>query len=291
MFKEILVFMLWLQFSNGSWESWGSGIIEDNIGKVNKGTSCKENAIEFLEETYYLAGGTIPATISKICILSNHQGEDIQEPPDAALSHTSIYVEISEIQIKRIRKYSMEISFYFKVKWVDQRLQVLQFIYPSNRPFNIDKNKQDRIWIPHLKMGPKMISEEVEVDYVMAEIRKMGNFSSGAWVTKKIHVTTEVACKLDFRAFPFDHHECSIEVRLVILMLKYTFILNLINCEKFSLRIKRMKLSLKVSIWNIQFIRSMTTFSKILRNTALRIHQDLASILHLKEISKKSMVF
>ena len=214
MFKEILVFMPWLQFSNGSLWEVGSGIIEDKIGKVNKGTSCKENAIEFLEETYYVAGGTIPATFSKICILSNHQGEDIKEPP-AALSQTRIYVEISEIQIKRIRKYSMEIKFYFKVKWVDQRLQVLQFIYPSNKPFNLDKNEQDRIWIPQIKMGTKMISEEVEVDYVNAMIRKMGNFSSGAWVTKKIFVTTEVVCKLDFRAFPFDHHECSIEVRLV----------------------------------------------------------------------------
>ena len=213
MFKEILVFMLWLQFSNGSLWEVGSGIIEDKIGKVNKGTSCKENAIEFLEETYYVAGGTIPATFSKICILSNHQGEDIKEPP-AALSQTRIYVEISEIQIKRIRKYSMEIKFYFKVKWVDQRLQVLQFQFtPDDYPFILQESEQESIWIPPLKLT-SMISNGVDVDYVQAGPRILGNFTSGAWVAQSNYVNAEVECELDFKTFPFDHHVCRIEVRI-----------------------------------------------------------------------------
>ena len=238
MFKEILIFMLLcLQFSNGSWTSWGSGAIgkvTDTIAIADKDTSCIENATEFLAYTYFAVGGTIPITISRICILSNYQCEQITEHPakyteeeeELFSSQTSINIEISKFQIKRIKEDSVVISLDYKVNWVDQRLQVLQFQYFKDVPFSLDETHQKSIWIPHLKMGTEMISLDKIVDYVRAEIR--GNFKpnshigvgNGGWLTrgarveKSISVTTEVTCELDFKRFPFDHHVCSIEVRI-----------------------------------------------------------------------------
>ena len=237
MFKEILVFMLiCLQFSNGSWSSWGNGAIgkiTDASGIAYKDTACKKNATKFLANTYFAVGGTIPITISRICILSNYQGEQITEHPakyteeeEIFSSQTSINIEISKFQIKRINEDSVVISLDYKVNWVDQRLQVLHFQNFKDSPFWLDETQQKSIWIPHLKMGTEMISLNEIVDYVTAEIR--GNFKpnshigvgNGGWLTrgarveKSISVTTEVTCELDFKRFPFDHHVCTIEVRI-----------------------------------------------------------------------------
>ena len=236
MFKEILVFMLiCLQFSNGSWSSWGNGAIgkiTDASGIAYKDTACKKNATKFLANTYFAVGGTIPITISRICILSNYQCEQITEHPakytveESISSQTSINIEISKFQIKRINEGSVDMSLNYKVNWVDQRLQVLHFQNFKDSPFWLDESEQKSIWIPHLKMESEMISLNKIVDYVTAEIR--GNFtpnshigvgnadwvSNGARVEKSIFVTTEVACELDFKRFPFDHHVCSIEVRI-----------------------------------------------------------------------------
>ena len=243
MFKEILIFMLLcLQFSNGSWTSWGSGAIgkvtgnieniaTDAIGKANKEKACKENATEFLKD-YWMVAEMVPVIWARICILSNYKLEQITEHPakyieeELLSSQTSINIEISKFQIKRINEGSVDMSLNYKVNWVDQRLQVLQFQYFKDVPFSLDETKQKSIWIPHLKMGTEMISLDKIVDYVRAEIR--GNFTpkshigvgSGEWLTrgarieKSISVTTEVTCELDFKRFPFDHHVCSIEVRI-----------------------------------------------------------------------------
>ena len=227
--------LLCLQFSNGSWNSWGSGAIgkiTDAIRIAEKDTSCKENATKFLSNIFFAAGDTIPIITSRICILSNYQCEQITEHPakytveESISSQTSINIEISKFQIKRINEGSVDMSLNYKVNWVDQRLQVLQFQYFKDVPFSLDETKQKSIWIPHLKMGTEMISLDKIVDYVRAEIR--GNFisnshigvGSGDWLTrgarieKSVSVTTEVTCELDFKRFPFDHHFCSIEVRI-----------------------------------------------------------------------------
>ena len=117
-------------------------------------------------------------------------------------------------------------NFFFKVDWVDQRLQVLQFKRIKDYPFTLDESQQKNIWIPRLELKTEMISNEKKVDHVTAGIR--GNFkpnspidvgpegwvTSGAWVEQGIYVITEVACVLDFKRFPFDHHVCSIKVRI-----------------------------------------------------------------------------
>ena len=130
--------MLWLQFSNGSRSSWGSGA----IGKVTEisnetidappplpgsspAVSCKENANEFLEEMF-LVGDMVPINFAKICILSNYQIEEIKEPPEKyskSLSQTRINIELSQFQVQSINEDSIGMSFFFKVDWVDQRLQ------------------------------------------------------------------------------------------------------------------------------------------------------------------------
>ena len=103
-------------------------------------------------------------------------------------------------------------SLYFKVDWVDQRLQVLQFRLSPDYPFYLDRSEHDSIWIPSLEMGTDMVSKGEDVAYVQAGI--LGNFTSGAWVAKGVSVTTDVACEMDFKTFPFDHHVCRIEVRI-----------------------------------------------------------------------------
>ena len=252
MFKEILVFMLWLQFSNGSRSSWGSG----GIGKVTEisnetidaqpplpgsspAVSCKEKANEFLEEMF-LVGDMVPINFAKICILSNYQIEEIKEPPEKyskSLSQTRINIEMSQFQVQSINEDSIGMSFFFKVNWVDQRLQVLQFKRSKDYPFTLDESQQKNIWIPHLELKTEIISNEKKVDHVTAGIR--GNFTpnspidvgpegwvtSGAWVEQGISVITRVACELDFKRFPFDHHVCSIQVLKICSNILFTYVL------------------------------------------------------------------
>ena len=214
MFKEILVFMLCLQFSNGSRNSWGVGEVTEDIGK---NPSCKDKAAEFLE--HFMPGLQVP--LSKICILSNYQHEEIKEHPakySEPISQTNINIEISDFQLIRINEDSIRMSLYWKVEWVDQRLQVLQFqLTPAHKgpdyPFILQESEQESIWIPPLKLT-SIISKGEDVDYVEAGPRILGNFTSGAWVAQSNYVDAEVECDLDFKTFPFDHHVCRIEVRI-----------------------------------------------------------------------------
>ena len=105
MFKEILVFMLCLQFSNGL-------DISGDIGKITEtiepNTSCKEKASDFLEHKNHWVVG-IKYTVSKICILSNYhyQREEIKEHPakySEPISQTNINIEISDFQLIRINE-------------------------------------------------------------------------------------------------------------------------------------------------------------------------------------------
>ena len=241
MFKEILVFMLCLQFSNGY--SWDSGVIG-----MTKNRSCKEKASDFLEHNNYWAGA-VKYTVSKICILNNYQREEIQENPakfnSESSSQTSIKIEISKFQIIKIYEDSVKMSFCLKVYWVDQRLQVLRYTYFPY--FSFHESEQDSIWIPHLEVGNEMISNDEKGKYVSAG--ELGNYTSGAWVEKGIAITTEVTCALDFKTFPFEHHACSIEVRICSLLLKYLIKkIRKIYQKISSLWIKRMKQSLKISL-------------------------------------------
>ena len=143
-----------------------------------------------------------------------------------SLSQTRINIELSQFQVQSINEDSIGMSFFFKVNWVDQRLQVLQFKRSKDYPFTLDESQQKNIWIPRLELKTEMISNEKKVDHVTAGIR--GNFTpnspidvgpegwvtSGAWVKQEISLTIEVACDLNFKRFPFDQHVCSIEVRV-----------------------------------------------------------------------------
>ena len=224
--------LLCLQFSNCLWRAWGSGIAKASeisiVGTTNEDKPCKANATEFIQHKW-IVSPIIPIVWAKICILSNYQLREIREPPakySNSLSQTRINIEISEFLVKSINKESVEISFYYKVDWVDERLQVLQFEQFKDHPFPLDEDQQKSIWIPHLRLETEEISWEKKVDHVTAGIR--GNFTpnspidvgsegwatSGAWVEQGIYVMTEVACVLDFKRFPFDHHVCSIKVRI-----------------------------------------------------------------------------
>ena len=68
----------------------------------------------------------VPINFAKICILSNYQIEEIKEPPEKyskSLSQTRINIELSQFQVQSINEDSIGMSFFFKVDWVDQRLQ------------------------------------------------------------------------------------------------------------------------------------------------------------------------
>ena len=180
--------MLWLQFSNGSRSSWGSRA----IGKVTEisnetidappplpgsspAVSCKENANEFLEEMF-LVGDMVPINFAKICILSNYQIEEIKEPPEKyskSLSQTRINIELSQFQVQSINEDSIGMNFFFKVDWVDQRLQVLQFKRIKDYPFTLDESQQKNIWIPRLELKTEMISNETSFKcYLKAKVRR-----------------------------------------------------------------------------------------------------------------------
>ena len=202
MFKEIIILMLSLQCS---------------VAKTKKSPPCKENATEFIAHKNILQN-----TMTRICILSNYQYEEITEHPakySETPSQTKINIEMSKFQIITIKEESVTMSMYFEVEWVDQRLQPLNLNHANSElvlnswAFVLKEEEYEKIWMPSIGYGTELISKDRKVDHVFARINNR-NYTSGARMEQGIDVTVEVVCQMDFQNYPFDHHVCSIEVRI-----------------------------------------------------------------------------
>ena len=195
MFKEILIFMLCLQFS---------------IAK----NECKKNASEFIAHK-----NNLKYEYEKICILSNYQYEEIREHPakySESPSQTKVNIEIFDFQIITIKEDSFTMSMNFKVDWIDQRLQPVYFYVTkfTKWAYDLKESEQDRIWMPSIGYRTELISIDQKTNHVSAR-RNNVSFTSGARIAKGSFVTAEVVCELDFQKYPFDDHLCSIEVRIL----------------------------------------------------------------------------
>ena len=191
--------------------------LQCSVAKTKKSPPCKENATEFIAHKNILQN-----TMTRICILSDYHYEEITENPARYLespSQTKINIEMSKFQIITIKEESVTLSMYFEVEWVDQRLQPLNLYNVNSESvlnswaFVLKEEEYEKIWIPSIGYGTELISKDRKVDHVFARINNR-NYTGGARMEKGIDVTVEVVCQMDFQNYPFDHHVCSIEVRI-----------------------------------------------------------------------------
>ena len=194
MIKEILMLMLLLQFTNGKNRGWGGGKHNDSCtgGEV----LIKHTKILFPYE--------------KICISSNHKDDDIKKHPGKYLqpiSQTNLNVIIERIKIVSIDDHGLIIGFELEVKWLENRFKIWH--WKADEPFDLTKQEytEDLFWVPHLNYGTGFV---LDTD----KLRKMSlSNKNGTIVSQIFYVTTSMECKMDNVNFPFDHHNCTLEVK------------------------------------------------------------------------------
>ena len=66
---------------------------------------------------------------------------------------------------------------------------------------------EDLFWVPHLKYGKGYVLDH-------RKLRKMSLYNkNGTLVSQKFYLTASMKCEMDFIHFPFDHHNCTLEVK------------------------------------------------------------------------------
>ena len=208
MFKEFFILIFLLQVSIGKWGSWSKKNLCNTSYK-----SCKGNTSELA--AFNLFG----CTYCKICIPSNLSLKEIRKhPASAKSSQTNIYIHMSKVQIIKITENSVIISLNLEVKWIDYRFQVLNLDNNNDQEVcGILESEQKKIWMPQLEIVLEMVSQEKKNQNIYAITLEK---QDGAWISNSFYLTTEVMCELDFKIFPFDHHECRLEVKSSITKFK-----------------------------------------------------------------------
>ena len=132
---------------------------------------------------------------------------------------TDIMINIRNIEVIGIGTdtHTITISMNFAVRWFDYRLKVWNYppkeywaywMYLSTGDF------ENIIWSPHIDIANNMVSKKKQ-DEKFVLWRSENN--SIPLVTRQYYLSTSVTCEMDFQNFPFDKHDCNLEVSRYIL--------------------------------------------------------------------------
>lgn len=125
-----------------------------------------------------------------------------------------IFIEISNIQVIEIDVHSLTISMYLTTSWGESRLKL--FTRNDEEKIFLNRNDQKLLWSPQINIATNMASQKIEgddffVNKVKGPVRR--DFIPPTHVSKNVFLTTRVKCEMEFYAFPFDKHICTLEVK------------------------------------------------------------------------------
>ena len=193
MMKEILMLMYLLQFCNCF---FGGG------GKTNDSCAGCENLIKCHNKV-------------GLCISSDLKDKNVKKHPGKSLesiSQTTIKAVMTDVEIIRIHEHGLILGLELEVEWLDNRLKIWQkYEKMADEPFRLWVDEfdelEDLFWVPHLKYGKGYVLDH-------RKLRKMSLYNkNGTLVSQKFYLTASMKCKMDFIHFPFDHHNCTLEVK------------------------------------------------------------------------------
>ena len=221
MIIKFFLFLLILQISNAerTYNSFTNffeltKIIESNVlaGKSNNITFVE--LAQIFEDSCLEPGGLLLNKLRRICIPQEHR-RLIQYPPTFNLSDfwthwkyytpTNLIIDIYNIQVVEIDVNTLTISIYLEMTWKDPRPVLLARTTFENIYLGMDDEKE--IWSPQIEIRSNKMWQNRQGNEL-----KLRKLSYGAKMVKSFDLTTKVKCEMDFQTFPFDKHECNLEV-------------------------------------------------------------------------------
>ena len=206
MIKEILALMLLLHFCNSA------------LGEGGKTSNSCEGGVDLIERIKIKSKDKRRVVKSKICISSDHEDENVKNHPGKSLepiSQTNIKAEMADVEIIGINKNGLILGLELELEWLDNRVKIWHKNEKlGSEPFKLHKSEFDEVedlfWVPDLKYGKGNVLDH-------RKLRKMSLCNkNGTLVSQMFHLTTLMKCEMDFIHFPFDHHNCTLEVNTVL---------------------------------------------------------------------------
>ena len=228
MLKELLILILFIQIShaqnitreicdqdnhNPDWADWSESSCLELPRCLNLSNSY---------ETCKNCGGKILGhdNVIMICV-PNYFKESLSYPPYSRVPMkdgkwnaplTDINIRMGNVQVISIGTHAVTISMNLEVNWSDYRLKLWN--YPPKEYWTWtflgnDKEFENLIWFPDIDIN-NMVSLEEKSEKV--SLLRMNN-KPIPLVTRTIYLSTTINCEMNFQLFPFDKHDCNLEVQ------------------------------------------------------------------------------
>ena len=197
--KELLMFLLLCQVSKA--------------GNDNNTVSFRDKCVS--------DGGEILDRWNRICIPGDSLGILTFGPETT----TAVEVIVSKLQIIEIGDDKITLSLDIIAGWIENRLKINTQGFPIGR-IDLTENDQKQIWSPEISIANNVLSKskdgersglvfgEKALEYSGLSLKDYVPGMFIAW--KRFFLTTSVICDMDFQKFPFDKHNCTIEVSYMI---------------------------------------------------------------------------
>ena len=224
MIKELLMVLLLLQFSNGKWvvknvtngETQTFAGTEDYYGYTTDYTTEYVDTDQVNFQKCIDEGGELLGHLKKMCIqyeykydMQTQNNQEIREDNGGMDGKTELIIKILNLQVIQIDIHSITVSMKMEVEWWEYRLDMdtneLQIIY-------LNEDDQKQIWSPQIVIGNNMVSEKKNRE-------EFGFYKAWNQIypykyigQKSFYLSTTVICEMDFHDFPFDNHDCELEV-------------------------------------------------------------------------------
>ena len=154
---------------------------------------------EYLAVETCLNEGGEKLSNGKACIPRKHLTYIQWDPVNPG--KTEIQIRLSNVQVIDIGSNVITVSMNTRIKWKDHRLEL------GVKKVILSMEDQKQLWSPNIVIGTNMMSKSKEDDEF--QVKKYANETT---IYHSFYLHTTVKCEMDFQKFPFDKHNCYIEV-------------------------------------------------------------------------------
>ena len=172
-------------------------------------------------ETCMNCGGKIVGhnNLIMICIPSYYK-ETLSHPPfnrvpmkDGKLNEplNDIYITMRDVQVINIGMNTISIGMNFEASWFDYRLK--DWNYPPKEYWTwtfLNMEFRNLIWFPDIITNNMVSTKKIDKKIILL---RLGN--NIPLIASKFYLITTVNCEMDFEAYPFDKHDCNLEVSYI----------------------------------------------------------------------------
>ena len=122
---------------------------------------------------------------------------------------TDIYILMRDVQVISIGTSTVTISMNFEAGWFDYRLK--DWNYPPEEYWIfiwLGKEIKNLIWFPDIIANNMVSAKETDKQFLLLRLEN----NPIPLIISKFYLSITVNCEMDFQTYPFDKHDCNLEV-------------------------------------------------------------------------------